>query len=153
MPFSTVAAVVDRHLSEDDYVRQRALREVAEFDNKKLFFLLACICYALAECSDHLPDDFFQTDHRMAELEEKFGREGVPLCLDQAADTFLESYASTFSRRMRLEMFPAIRALYFDLQVRYEESNDDLFRHLYEFLKEPDDEGADPDDDEGGDER
>ena len=145
MPFSTVAAVVDRHLSEDDYVRRQALMEVAEFDNRKLFFLLACLCQALEESSDQLPDDFFETDYRMAEIEEKFGQEAVPLCLDQAADTFLESYASTFSRRMRLETFPAIRALYFDLQVRYEETNDDLFRHLYEYLKEPDD-------DEGGDE-
>jgi hypothetical protein len=34
----------------------------------------------------------------------------------------------------RLEHFVAIRALYFDLQVRYDESPDELFNHLFEFL-------------------
>jgi hypothetical protein len=153
MPVSSVAAVVDRHLSEDDYVRKQARMEVAEYDNKQLFFLLACICGALEDASDELTDDFFATDSRMSELQRKFGYEAVAICLDQNADGFLESYASRDFRRMRLEMFPAIRALYFDLQVRYDEEPGDLFQHLYEFLKELEEGGSASDDRDDGEER
>lgn len=72
----------------------------------------------------------------MQELEERFGDESVASCLDHSSDSDLESYAEPYARRVRLEDCSAIRALYYDLQVRYQETDEDLFNHLYEFLKE-----------------
>ncbi|AYQ36677.1 hypothetical protein CVS37_00065 [Burkholderia lata] len=51
-------------------------------------------------------------------------------------DSDLEVYAEPSSTRLRIEHFPAIRALYYDLQVRYDESAVDLFNHLFQFLNE-----------------
>jgi hypothetical protein len=75
----------------------------------------------------------------MQELKERFGNEAVADCLDRSSDSDLETYAQPYSRRVRLEDFRAIRALYYDLEVRYQETHDDLFNHLYEFLKEQSD--------------
>lgn len=47
MPGSTMAAVVDRHLSEEDFVRNRAPHEVAGYSAPYLYFILSCICAAL----------------------------------------------------------------------------------------------------------
>lgn len=139
MPQSTVAAIVDRHLSEEDYVRKQARREAASYRPMNLFFLLTCICWALENSTDILPEDFFEDDYRMEELKKRFGDMAVVRCLDRSSDTDFESYAEPYSRRIRLEDFSAIRALYYDLQVRYKETPDDLFNHLYEFLKEESD--------------
>lgn len=139
MPHSTIAAVVDRHLSEEDFVRKQARNEVASYGPKHLFFILACICWALENSTDVLPEDYFEDDHRMQELKERFGNEAVADCLDRSSDSDLETYAQPYSRRVRLEDFGAIRALYYDLEVRYQETHDDLFNHLYEFLKEESD--------------
>lgn len=141
MPDSTVAAVVDRHLGEEDYVRKQARSEAASYRSMHLFFILACICWALENATDFLPEDFFETDYRMQKLQERFGDDSVAACLDRASDSDLETYAEPYSRRVRLEDFSAIRALYYDLQVRYQETDEDLFNHLYEFLKEESDDG------------
>ena len=83
----------------------------------------------------------------MLSLKERFGDGSVVACLDRSADSDLETYAEPYSRRVRLEDFEAIRALYYDLQVRYAESSDELFDHLYEFLREGLDDSADEEDD------
>lgn len=144
MPASTVAAVVDRHLSEEDYVRKMARHEAAGYRARELYFVLACVCWALRNATDRLPDDFFELDPRLQEMEERFGEGALQACLDKSADSDLETHMEPFSRRVRLESFPAIRALYFDLQVRYGEDADVLFDHLYEFLND----GTNEDDDE-----
>lgn len=150
MPTSTIAAVVDRHLSDEDYVRKVARHEAAGYSARRLYFVLACICWALANANDRLPADFFERSPRMADLDEKFGSGAVASCLDGAADTELETYVEPYSRRVRIELFPGIRALYFDLQVRYEEGEDDLFDHLFEFLSEDSVDDAEDDDGAGG---
>jgi hypothetical protein len=136
MPPTTIAAVIDRHLSEDDYVRKRARANAASYRPRQLYFILACICWALNNSTDVLPNNFFEDDPRMLALEERFGDGSVVACLDRSADSDLETHAEPYTRRVRLEDFQAIRALYYDLQVRYEESSDELFDHLYEFLRE-----------------
>ena len=136
MPTTTIAAVIDRHLSEDDYVRKLARANAASYRPRQLYFILVCICWALDNSSDVLPNDFFEDDPRMLALEELFGDGSVVACLDRSADSDLETHAEPYSRRVRLEDFRAIRALYYDLQVRYKESSDELFDHLYEFLRE-----------------
>lgn len=136
MPPSTIAAVVDRHLSEEDYVRKRARNEAAGYTALELHFILACVCWALENSNDHLPEEFYARDPWMMELMETYGPEAMEHCTGRFSDTDLEVYAEPASIRVRLENFPAIRALYYDLQVRYEESAGDLFHHLFQFLKE-----------------
>ncbi len=136
MPTTTIAAVIDRHLGEDDYVRKMARANAARYMPRQLYFILACICWALDNSSDVLPSDFFEEDPRMLALEERFGEGAVVACLERSADSDLETYAEPYSRRVRLENFKAIRALYYDLQVRYDESSEELFEHLYEYLRE-----------------
>lgn len=139
MPQSTVAAVVDRHLSEEDYVRRQALSEAAAYTAPELRYILACLFWAFENSSDQLPENFWVNDSRMVELAETYGPEVLDQCLASFSDSDFESYAEPPSTRIRLEHFPAIRALYYDLQVRYEDSDDDLFDHLFEFLNEDDD--------------
>jgi hypothetical protein len=136
MSASTIASVVDRHLSDEDFVRNRARHEAAGYSAKQLYFVLACICCALSNANDLLPEDFFENDSRLVEMENRFGNGAIVECLDISADTELETYVEPYSRRVRLEIFGGIRALYYDLQVRYEEDDDDLFNHLYEFLND-----------------
>ena len=147
MPETTIAAVVDRHLSEEDYVRKQARANAASYRPKQLYFVLGCICWALENSSDVLPEDFFENDSRMLALEERFGDGSIAACLDRSSDSDLETHAEPYSRRVRLEDFSAIRALYYDLKVRYEESSDELFDHLYEFLREGSDDAKEDADD------
>lgn len=134
MQGSTVAAIVDRNLSDEDYVRKVARNEVAGYNEKKLYFVLACICEALDSANDGLSEDFFANSPRLAAMEDQFGEGSAEEFLDSCADEELESYADLFSRRIRLELFRGVRALYFDLQVRYGEDKHDLFNHLFAFL-------------------
>lgn len=136
MPQSTIAAVVDRHLSEEDYVRKEARNEAAGYKAAELHFILACICWALEGSNAQLPEDVFLHDSRMMELAEIYGSDAMGECMSAFGDTDLEVYAQPASVRVRLEHFAAIRALYYDLQVRYEESAVDLFNHLFQFLNE-----------------
>lgn len=136
MPQSTIAAVVDRHLSEEDYVRKEARNEAAGYKAAELHFILACVCWALENSNDQLPEDLFLHDPRMMDLAEIYGTKALDECISTFSDTFLEIYAQPASVRVRLEHFAAIRALYYDLQVRYEESAVDLFNHLFQFLNE-----------------
>lgn len=136
MPASTIAAVVDRHLSEEDFVRKEARSEAAGYSPPELYCVLACICWALENATDLLPEDFFLHDERILELQEKYGDDAFDACLTRLTDADLEVYAQPATTRIRLEHFAAIRALYFDLEVRYDESTEDLFNHLFEFLCE-----------------
>lgn len=145
MPPATIAAVVDRHLSEEDFVRKTARMEAARYSAAELHFILTCICWALENSNDQLPDDFYLTDPRMCELVDVYGADELDRCAWKFADSDLEVYAEPASTRVRLEHFPAIRALYYDLQVRYEESADDLFCHLFQFLNENSGEELDSD--------
>ncbi|MEX3930386.1 hypothetical protein AB4Y32_00985 [Paraburkholderia phymatum] len=136
MPQSTIEAVVDRHLSEDDYVRKEARYEAAGYTAAELYFILACVCWVLENSSDMLPEDFYRQDARMMELAEIYGSEAMDECIQRFSDSDLEVHAEPSSTRLRIEHFPAIRALYYDLQVRYDESPVDLFNHLFQFLNE-----------------
>jgi hypothetical protein len=100
-----------------------------------LHFMLACICWALQNASDVLPLDFVTSDPRVDGLRERYGDEFVADCFGRFADSDFEVHAEPATTRLRLEHFPAIQALYFDLKVRYNETEDDLFHHLFEFLR------------------
>lgn len=135
MSETKVHAIVDRLLSPDDFVRKQARAEVQGCEEAELYFILTCICWVLENSNDTFPDDFFLEDSRMAELDRLYGSGTAARMLDRYSDGDLEVYASPHSVRLRTEHYPAIRALYFDLQVRYEESEDELFQHLVDFLK------------------
>lgn len=131
---ASVSALVDRHLSAEDFVRKKARLECSHYSEKELYFLLSCICWALENSSDILPSDFFECDGRMQDVDARFGVGSVAHCRDSASDAELEVILRPHSVRIRIEHFEATRALYFDLQVRYGESGHVLFNHMYDFL-------------------
>jgi hypothetical protein len=136
MPQSTIEAVVDRHLSEEDYVRKEARYEAAGYTAPQLHFILACICWVLENSSDMLPESFYRSNARMTDLVQIYGQDAMDESIQIFSDADLEVYAEPSSTRLRIEHFPAVRALYYDLQVRYDESPVDLFNHLFQFLNE-----------------
>ena len=136
MPQSTIAAIVDRHLGEEDYVCKKARTEASGYKSAELQVILACISQALENANDHLPDEFFERNPLIMNIKENYGPSEVSDCISYFSDTELEVYAQPTRNRFRIELFPGIRALYYDFQVRYEETSDDLVNHLFEFLNE-----------------
>ncbi|MBH9648124.1 hypothetical protein [Burkholderia vietnamiensis] len=134
MPDATISALADRYLSSEDYVRASALKETQEYNKPNLMFLLACLTWAFENNSDQLPTDFFNTNHHISEIEDKYGNKSLERAFGLFHDTSLETYAMEGTTRIRIEDYPAIRALYFDIQVRYNETPDELFDHLFDFL-------------------
>jgi len=129
LPSSTLSAVVDRYLSDEDYVRKQARSEASGYTEQDLFMILNCLSWALENLSDNLPLSFIDN---LSSVYEDSGEEGDSYYFN---DTDFEFYSGEDSIRIRTENFPAIRALYFDLQVRYEEDSQELINHLFEFLK------------------
>ena len=135
MPDAMLSAIVDRFLRADDTVRKQARSEILGHTDAEIYFLLACLVWSFEHGNDLLPSDFFEGSSRIQDLKKEFGDEALEDALGKFQDTSLETYAELSTTRVRLEDFPAIRALYYDVQVRYGEKPDDLFTHLYEFLK------------------
>jgi hypothetical protein len=71
----------------------------------------------------------------MLSLRELFGDSIFEGALCKFQDSALEVYAEPSTTRVRIEQFPATRALYHDIQVRYNEGKEVLFTHMYEFLR------------------
>lgn len=136
MPDTTLSAIVDRFLKADDIVRKQAKSEVLGYADAEVYFHLACLVWSFDHGTDILPSDFFEKSSHIQDLKRESGDEVLEDALGKSMDTSLETYAESGATRIRLEDFPAIRALYYDIQVRYGEQPDDLFTHLYEFLKE-----------------
>jgi hypothetical protein len=134
LPSSTLSAVVDRYLSDEDYVRLKACSEVAGYTEAELCLILVCLSWVFENLSDVLPTNFFEQDRRISELIRVYGSDELERAISRFNDTDFEMYAESHSIRLRTENFPAIRALYFDIQVRYKESSDELLDHLFEFL-------------------
>ena len=134
MPDAMLSAIADRFLKQDDVVRKQAREEVLGRNDPEIYFLLACLTWSFERGTDQLPIGFFEQSHQLQELADRFGQGELERVLANSHDTALEMYAAGYSTRVRIEEYPAIRALYYDLQVRYRESPDDLFTHLYEFL-------------------
>jgi len=131
-----LSAIVDRFLRADDIVRKQARSEVQGYTDSEIYFHLACLAWSFENGTDLLPSDFFERSSRIQEMKEVFGDEALDQALGKFQDIILETCAESSAERVRLELFPAIRALYYDVQVRYGEQPNDLFTHLYEFLKE-----------------
>jgi hypothetical protein len=135
LPASTIAAVVDRYLSDEDYVRKAARYEINEHSESELYFLLACLTWALENSTSRLPEKFFVAP-RIQAFVENYGHDALDAARDAFEDIDFEVYAAPASTRVRIENYPAIRALYYDLQVRYGEEPDELFNHIFEFLRD-----------------
>lgn len=134
MPSSTLSAVVDRYLSDEDYVRLTARSEVSGYTKVELRLILVCLSWVFENLTEVLPENFLEEDYRISELISVYGSDAFDSAINRFADTDFEMYAEPFSIRLRTENFPAIRALYFDIQVRYDEDCDELLDHLFEFL-------------------
>jgi len=137
MPAETIYAFVDRHLSDEDFVRKQAREEVEDLSKSRLYFLLTCLCYALSHSTDLLPSDFFQQDDRILRMSSRFRKSTPEKAFGYFEDSAIQLDFGTSTTRIRVEDYPAIRALYFDLQVRYDADDEQLFEHLLEFLSLP----------------
>lgn len=135
LPNATLAAIVDGFLRQDDAVRSAAKREVRGYSEAEIYFILGCLTWSYENSSDQLPFEFFLHSSRMAELKNQFGREALMQAMGKFQDTALETYAEPSSTRIRAEDYPGIRAMYYDIQVRYGEDSDELFNHMFEFLR------------------
>jgi hypothetical protein len=135
LPDATIGAVVDRHLGQEDYVKKCARKEVAEFANRELYFLLICLGWSLENGTDLLPHEFFAHGSQFTRLCSNFGEDALEACMNRFEDRSLEYDTNSSATRIRLEHFPALRALYFDIKVRYGEKDHELVDHLYEFLR------------------
>lgn len=135
MPESTILAIVDSMLRKDDFVRSKAKREMRGYNDAEIYFLLSCLSFAFESGSDQLPEEYFESVFDSGEMEDRFGHEAFENAFWKFQDSFLEIFAMEGTTRVRVESFPATRALYFDLEVRYGEHAEDRFNHLFEFLR------------------
>jgi hypothetical protein len=135
MPESTILAIVDSMLRKDDFVKAEAKREVREYSDSELFFLLTCLAQAFESGSDVLPYNFFERSFDRQDMESRFGDDSFDRALMRFHDAALESFAVEGSTRVRAEAFSAVRALYFDFEVRYGESPEERLNHMFELLR------------------
>lgn len=135
MPGSTIMAIVDSMLRKDDFVNAKAKREVREYNDSELFFLLTCLAHAFESGSNDLPYNFFENSFDHQEMESRFGDDSFEKALMRFHDTAFESFAVGDTNRVRAEEFAAVRALYFDFEVRYDESPEERLNHMFEFLR------------------
>ena len=130
---ATIAAVVDTFLREEDVVRQQAKREVVEYSKSELYFLLVCISHVLENGSDKIEESFLFNDV-MCQVNEQFSAHVFDEVFHNLSESVLEIHAQEQSIRLRIESFPAVRALYYDNQVRYGTMGQDLITNLFEYL-------------------
>lgn len=135
LPPSTLSAIVDRQLSDDDYVRKQAYAEIFGYSEPQLYFILACLCWSFENSSLELSDAFFANDFRILHFVGTYGRKALEREISYFSDKDLVNYAEPASCQIRVENYPAIRALFFDIQVRYGEDSGSLFNHLFELLR------------------
>ena len=135
MPDSTVYAVVDRMLRKGDFVRIQAKKEMQEYDDAEIYFLLSCLVHAFENGSDQISEKFLLELQRSEFTSDRFGEERFIEVHDKFHDSMFEHFKGEENNRIRTESFPATRALYFDLEVRYESDAKERFSQLYEFLR------------------
>lgn len=138
LPSNKIFAIVDRHLGEEDHVRKTARHEVAGHSQAELYFILATLSFCFERSNDVLPSDFFSTNAGIRDCVALFGEETLHNTIDRFADNDFEERVQPHSTRIRTELYAATRALYFDFKVRYDEEPAEIFAHLLEFFRDPD---------------
>jgi len=128
-----IEALVDRYLSEDDAVRSKALSEVSGLRRDEIYILLVCLCNIFAHGESTLKPRFLHEDADLVGLRSRVGSGTFQRMLEKIEYAF-DVDDRTGVARVRSELFKGIRALYYDLQVRYEEQPPQLLRHLHSFL-------------------
>lgn len=135
MPESTILAICDGMLRKDDFVKSEAKREVRGHDDAELFFLLSCLSHTFESGTDQLPTTFFEREFDHQAMGVRFGDNAFERALNVFSDIALEIFAVEGTTRVRTESYSAVRALYFDLEVRYGEDVDERFNHIFELLR------------------
>lgn len=129
----TIAAVVDTFLRKEDYVRSTARKEVIEYSPKELYLVLSCLSSVLENVTDNLDENFIYGNLE-SEFETKFQDNDFYTMFQNISESIFEIYSYETSLRFRVELFPGLRALYYDLKVRYEWPESEMLEHLYELL-------------------
>lgn len=127
----TIAAVVEAFLRDEDYVRSKARKEVIEYNPQALTIVLNCLAEVLEGNDDKLTSDFIYQELE-SDFEAKHSDDNYYEELEDLEESVFERSAYSDRFRFRVELFPALRALYYDLQVRYDCSKDKLLEILHE---------------------
>ncbi|WOC28188.1 hypothetical protein LY624_20145 [Pseudoalteromonas sp. N1230-9] len=130
----TIAALVDTFLRKEDYVRSRAKQEVIEYKPHELYFVLCCLTQVLEKNNATL-DAYTLHDIIECKLWERFSDVDFSEILENLSEIVLERSAYSDDAKFRIEFFPALRAMYYDLKVRYKWPEDEMLEHLYEAFR------------------
>jgi hypothetical protein len=151
LPDIKLSAIVDYFLREDDEVRKAARSEVYGLNEAEIYFLLTCLVWSFENQSDHLPSDFLASS-RISDFGNRYGSDALQEVFEKMQGVALQVEAKGPGTRIQSEQYPAIRAMYYDIRVRYDIRADQTFAHLFEFLclfsNDPESDAASGDDDE-----
>ena len=103
-------------------------------NDPEVYFVLCCLTQAFESGQNLLPNEFLEKSNRINSMSQYFGFQESNTALSVLYDQILETRGAGNEVRIQSESYPAIHALYLDFSVRYEESPDDLFSHVYNFL-------------------
>lgn len=129
-----IAAIVDTYLRKEDYVRSKARKEVIEYVSHELYFVLCCLAKVLKANNDTLTTSVVHNTLACM-FEEKFPDLDFYQYYDNFIDMIFEQKGIEGDLRFRIESFPGLRSLYYDLELRYEWPELEMIEHLYEVFR------------------
>jgi len=134
---TTVDAVSDRMIYENDHVRRQALEEIADLDKRQLILLLSCLVQAIEEMKDFsVADEFVIHNDHLHDFEASHPGNYSPLeDVSAMEDRFFFRDADVEGFRIYKDSVSAIIALYYDAKVRYGHEGDSAVRYLLAFLE------------------
>ena len=123
LDYEIIAAVVDHFLRKDDLVLKQAKHEVVGFQPNRIRNLLKCLslAYESGETRTSISDFHHATGLTGFTID---SLDGFAVSVDQSSGNAIIMTAE----------YPAIRALYFDLQVRHDLERPELIGHLHRLL-------------------
>jgi len=129
-PPQVASAVSEAFLRGEDYIRSKARKEIIEYSDAELHFILCCLCHTLSDNEKNLDDDsiYEYLDWENPDKKSNIQPEQV---WENLSGSVFEIYARNDSTRFLIELFPALRVLYYDLSLRYGWSDTEMVEHLY----------------------
>jgi hypothetical protein len=133
---TTIDAVSDRLIYQDDYVRRQAREQIADIDRRQLILLLSCLVHAIEEMKNFsVADEFVMHNDHLHDFETSDPGSYSPLDDVSAMEgQFFFRDADVEGFRIYPDSVSAIVALYHDARVRYGHEGDEAVRYLFAFL-------------------